>query len=91
MVVHENTTVKILIEYVALIADLMGRRREIIELPRGSSVKDLINELVTRSNGLKNILQEIGIIVIVNGLSSKLDKVLNDNDKVILLPPASGG
>ena len=91
MVVHENTTVKILIEYVALIADLMGRRREIIELPRGSSVKDLINELVTRSNGLKNILQEIGIIVIVNGLSSKLDKVLNDNDKVILVPPASGG
>lgn len=91
MVVHENTTVKILIEYVALIADLMGRRREIIELPRGSSVKDLINELVTRSNGLRNILREIGIIVIVNGLSSKLDKVLNDNDKVILLPPASGG
>ena len=91
MAVHEDSMIKVSVDYVALIADLMSKRREIIELPRGSSIKDLINKLVARSNGLKDILQEIGVIVIVNGLSSKSNKVLNDGDRVVLLPPASGG
>lgn len=82
MVAHGDSMIRISVDYVALIADLMNKRNEIV---------DLINKLITRSSELREIFQGIGMIVIVNGLSSKSDTVLNDGGRVILLPPASGG
>jgi len=54
-----------------------------IELPNGSSLSDLMNQL--------NLPQREAQLIFVNGRMQPLDYQLQDNDEVGIFPPIGGG
>ncbi len=54
-----------------------------VELPNGSSLSDLMNQL--------NLPQRETKLVFVNGRMQHLDYQLQDNDEVGIFPPIGGG
>ena len=70
-----------------------------VDLPSGSTVQDLIDELVGKYKGLSAMSGDdeprMDFIVLVGGLNVQfIDKsrtVLREGDVVSLLPPAGGG
>lgn len=53
------------------------------ELPEGSSVKDLVRKL--------GVPEELASVVIVSDANVDLSHVLQDGDRVTLIPPLAGG
>lgn len=52
-------------------------------LPEGATPKDILQRL--------NISEEEVAIIMINGIGSKLDMVLIENDRVGIFPPVGGG
>ncbi|MDT7890179.1 MAG: MoaD family protein [Desulfurococcales archaeon] len=77
----------------AVLRDLYGADKDLIELPEGSTVKELLEMLGRRSKALGDFMEKrvSSIITLVNGLYAPQDQKLRDGDVVDLLPPASGG
>ncbi|OIP91603.1 MAG: hypothetical protein AUK55_10840 [Syntrophobacteraceae bacterium CG2_30_61_12] len=66
--------------YLAGYDPLQGRR---LEVPRGTSVRQLIQRLGLPEDEVK--------LVMVNGIVTKLDAVLEGDERVALFPPVGGG
>ncbi|MEM4971118.1 MAG: MoaD family protein [Sulfolobales archaeon] len=77
----------------AVLRDLYGVDKDIIEIPEGSTVRDLLKILSKRSKALEDFMEKrlSSIITLVNGLYAPQDQKLREGDVVDLLPPASGG
>jgi len=77
----------------AVLRDLYGSDRDSIDLPEGSTVGDLLEELKKRNSRLGEFLEKRGssIIALINGLYAPASQKLREGDVVDLLPPASGG
>ncbi|MBR62355.1 MAG: molybdopterin synthase sulfur carrier subunit [Dehalococcoidia bacterium] len=69
--------------------EIIGEKDIVMNLPEGSSVSDLITDLVNKYPYLKPI--ESKIVVAVNYEYQDHDHLLRSNDEVALIPPVSGG
>jgi sulfur-carrier protein len=70
---------------VRLFATLRNNREKemMMDLAEGSTPKDIIE--------LLNISEEEAAIIMINGIGSKLDRILKENDRVAIFPPVGGG
>ncbi|WP_297887290.1 molybdopterin converting factor subunit 1 [Sulfurihydrogenibium sp.] len=79
---------KIEILYFSQIKDKLGRSFETVELD-GKTVGDLIDFLVKKYPHIKDILEKS--MIAVNEEYTSQERILNENDKVAIIPPVSGG
>ena len=93
---------KVKVRAFATLSNLLGGGFLEVELPEGSTVGDLLAELVRRFGKpfREAVMEEDGrlskyVKVFVNGRDidflSGLDTALRDGDEVALIPPAGGG
>ena len=91
---------KVKVSYLALLRDVTRVSEEFIELPEGSTVKDLVFTLVKKyGEGLKSFLDPgtemgQGILVTLNGellSSSEMDKAILEGSEVLIGIPPFGG
>ncbi|MCS7098349.1 MAG: MoaD/ThiS family protein [Candidatus Methanomethyliaceae archaeon] len=83
------------ISYLSLLRDVTQVKEEILELPDGSTIRDLIFHLLKKYDGLKQFFeQEENILITVNGeviSKMEMDKQIKDNSDIIIgLPPFGG-
>lgn len=86
---------KVKISYLSLLRDVTQVKEEVLELPDNSTVKDLIFNLLSKYEGLKQFFeQEESALITINGeIVSKfeLDRKIEDNSEIIIgLPPFGG-
>ena len=60
-----------------------GSGRAVLDLPRGSLIRDLIREL--------KMPEGTGWVLLVNGRVAGEDRELAQGDEVVLFPPVEGG
>jgi molybdopterin converting factor subunit 1 len=75
--------------FFGVLKEMVGKSADLIELPEGSSVRELLARYEPRIPRLKESLASIALAV--NQKYSGPDTQLRDNDEVALLPPVSGG
>lgn len=70
---------------VKLFATLRENRQKemMMDIEQGDTPKEIIDRL--------NIKEEEATIIMINGRSSELDRVLEENDTVSIFPPVGGG
>ena len=81
------------LKYFAWIAEIIGKREEIIELPeRVKTIDDLINWLSLADNSYKIAFEDKNKLkyAINQILSQQNDKITN-NDEIAFFPPMTGG
>lgn len=75
--------------YFGVLKDIVGYRSSEIDLPKGSTVGELValhRSMIGSSERLED-----SIAVAVNQKYARVEDVLKDGDEVALLPPVSGG
>ena len=82
---------RIKVSYVALIADVVGKHEEVIDVGDGITLGELLNHIMSKYPKLKELSKEVKITAVVNSVSTELSQVLKEGDEVVILPPASGG
>lgn len=86
---------KVKISYLSLLRDVTQVKEEVLEVPDGSTIRDLIFHLLKKYDGLKQFFEEEeNIIITVNGeviSKTEMDKTLVDNSDIIIGPPPFGG
>ncbi len=92
---------KIWVRYLATLYDLMGTMRDVLEVPDGSTVMDLIKAIDEKYGGrLSREILDGGRLkdeynILVNGRAidylAGLGTRLKDGDEVVFLPPVGGG
>ncbi len=82
---------RIKVSYVALIADVVGKREEVIDVGDGITLSGLLNHIMSKYPKLKELSKEVRVTAVVNSVSTELSQVLKEGDEVVILPPASGG
>lgn len=80
---------QITIEYYAVLADQTGQRSVIRTVPRGATVRMIVNDLI-REHDIIDSLQD-ALAVAVNDVWSPMDQPLQNGDVLALIPPVSGG
>jgi MoaE-MoaD fusion protein len=75
--------------FFGVLKDLAGRSGELLELPEGAVVRDLLAHYAVQATGLRESLASIAVAV--NLEYSGRETVLKAGDEVGLLPPVSGG
>jgi molybdopterin converting factor subunit 1 len=69
--------------------DLAGADSVVVELPAGSTIAELRNNLARRIPALAGLLAKSAIAV--NHDFAEDDRVLQPNDELAVIPPVSGG
>ena len=88
---------KVKVRYFARFRELSGTGEEIIELPEGSKISDLIGHIKSihpdfkREAFSEGYNDEVDINVSKNGRYASFDEELKEGDIVALFPPTSGG
>lgn len=80
---------RVTIRYFAIVRELFRREFEQEELPEGTTVGQLLEELSTREPALSRLRRSL--LVMVNRRYARPDQPLQDGDEVALIPPVSGG
>jgi len=91
-----------IVNYYASLRQVVGSRQVDFVLPQGSTVRQLVEEMVKRFPGLKNeMLDSQGslyghIHIFINGrdstfLEGSLDSILEPDDTISIFPPVGGG
>ena len=91
-----------IVNYYASLRQVVGSRQVDFDLPQGSTVRQLVEEMVKRFPGLKNeMLDPQGslyghIHIFINGrdttfLEGSLDSILEPDDTISIFPPVGGG
>ena len=75
--------------FFGMLKDLAGKSSEMLELPEGALVRDLLAHYVLQEPGLRESLGAIAVAV--NREYAGPETVLKSDDEVGLLPPVSGG
>ena len=82
---------KVYVKYLAAVSDYTGVDEEVIELGDGATLNDLLSLIRDRHPNIRRIEERFPLLILVNGVNSRLDLKLRDGDRVALLPPVSGG
>jgi len=91
---------RVKVSYLSLLRDVTHVSEEFIDLPQGSTVKDLVTMLVNKyGKDLKSFIEPgaemgQGILVTLNGellSSSEMDKVIPEGSEVLIGIPPFGG
>ena len=77
------------VRFFALYRERAGCRTTVVELPEGSTVADLTEEVRRRFPMLAPL--DVQIVVAVNADYAEPDTELRQGDDVCLIPPVSGG
>jgi MoaE-MoaD fusion protein len=75
--------------FFGMLKDLAGTTGELLELPDGAVVRDLLSHYLSQAPRMKEAL--VSIAVAVNQQYAGAETVLRSDDEVALLPPVSGG
>ena len=75
--------------FFGVLKDLTGRSSEVLELPDGATVRDLLSHYLSEVPPLREALGSSAVSV--NQEYAGPENVLNPDDEVGLLPPVSGG
>jgi MoaD family protein len=77
------------VRFLANYRELVGSSEKLLELPAGSTVGSLLEELYESYPGLGVHREEV--IISVNKKQASERHQLHDGDEAVLLPPAIGG
>ena len=80
---------RVRILFFGLLKDLVGKSSDSLELPEGSSVRDVLEHYLSSVPKLKTSLTSIAVAV--NQQYASAETKLKSDDEVALLPPVSGG
>ena len=80
---------QVTVRYFAAHKEAVGVAKETVELPPGTTVKELVDELMLRHPGLEALRRDT-VVSLNKGLGPE-DIQLRDGDDVVLFPPISGG
>jgi molybdopterin synthase catalytic subunit len=80
---------RVRILFFGLLKDLVGKSSDSLELPEGTSVRDVLEHYVAQAPKLKTSLTSIAVAV--NQQYASAETKLKSDDEVALLPPVSGG
>ena len=80
---------QVTVRYFAAHKEAVGVAKETVELPPGTTVKELVDELMLRHPGLEALCRDT-VVSLNKGLGPE-DIQLRDGDDVALFPPISGG
>lgn len=80
---------RVRILFFGLLKDLVGKSSDSLELPEGSSVRDVLEHYLSRVPKLQTSLTSIAVAV--NQQYASAETKLKSDDEVALLPPVSGG
>ncbi len=69
--------------------EIIGQKAIVMNVPEGSSVSDLISDLVNKYPCLKPV--ESKMVVAINYEYQDHNHLLRSDDEVALIPPVSGG
>ena len=89
--------ITIAIRFFAMMREIVGSSRIILEFEEDLSIFEIINELANRLPDLKTILlnnKKINetLVFVLNGHSVELlTTTVKDNDELTILPPTGGG
>ena len=72
-----------------MLKDMVGKAVDAIDLPNGSSVRDVLSYYEARTPRLRDSLPSLALAV--NQQYAGPDTILKPDDEVALLPPVSGG
>jgi molybdopterin synthase catalytic subunit len=75
--------------FFGMLKDLVGKPSEMIELPEGAAVRDVLAHFESQVPRLKESLPSLALAV--NREYASPETTLSANDEVALLPPVSGG
>ena len=89
---------KVRVQFTAQLRTALGKAAEEVELPEGSSVAELLRQLVNRFDGAApHLLKPTGepqssLLIVINEAVATTQSVhLRAGDVVTLLPPIAGG
>lgn len=80
---------KISVRFFARHREIVGKGEEIMEVPEGSTLVDLIALVERNHPSLGNLSGSV--VFGVNREESSIERILRDGDEVVILPPVSGG
>jgi molybdopterin converting factor subunit 1 len=80
-------TIRVL--FFGVLKDLAGRSTDVVELPQGARVRDLLSHFERQAPKLKALLAAVAVSV--NQEYASAEHELAAGDEVALLPPVSGG
>ena len=80
---------RIQVLFFGLLKEVLGRASEVLELPEGSTVADVLSHYEGKSPQLREMLPSVALSV--NQHYAGPGAVLAQDDEVALLPPVSGG
>ena len=75
--------------FFGVLKEIVGKPAEVIDLPEGASLRDVLARYELQIPRLKELLPSLALAV--NQQYSGPDTKLNEGDEVALLPPVSGG
>ncbi|MGA7294591.1 MAG: molybdenum cofactor biosynthesis protein MoaE [Terriglobales bacterium] len=80
---------KIGVLFFGVLKDLLGRSTEIIDLPEGARVQEVLFYYAAKTPPFKAMLPSLAISV--NQEYAEMERLLHEGDEVGVLPPVSGG
>lgn len=77
------------VRYFAIVRERLARDQDLLDLPAGARIDDLLAALVSRHPALAPLVPHLRVAV--NRDFAPLERVLADGDEVALIPPVAGG
>ncbi|MCI0352531.1 MAG: molybdenum cofactor biosynthesis protein MoaE [Acidobacteriales bacterium] len=81
--------VQVRVLFFGLLTDIIGRRSDMLSLPQGATVLDLLAHYQSNFPRLNGLVSSLAISI--NQSYAPVTSVLHEGDEVALLPPVSGG
>jgi MoaE-MoaD fusion protein len=81
--------VRVRVLFFGMLKDAAGKVTDLLDLPSGETVHDLLDHYAAQLPAVKNALPSLAVAV--NQRYASADTKLKDGDEIALLPPVSGG
>lgn len=82
-------TIKVTIKYSGLLAEAIGRYLDVVEVPEGITLHELLDKITAENPAVRNLLDRAPLVLLlVNGVGilNPRKAVLKSGDEVTLMP-----